>query len=70
MFYKTKKGSINRIWKLKKTKLINKSKNIFQIKFINLFLKLLSLLFIGIINRIIDMANLGDSLMVEVKIKK
>ena len=70
LFYKTKKGSINRIWKLKKTKLINKSKNIFQIKFINLFLKLLSLLFIGIINRIIDMANLGDSLMVEVKIKK
>ena len=69
-FYEVKRGQSNSIWEFKKSTLSQQSKTIFQIKFIKIFFKLIFLLLIGIINRIVDIGNLGDSLMVEVKIKR
>ena len=68
-FYNHKRGVPNYIWKEKKIKIKNKKKRIKKIFFKGL-LSIILFICLGFFNRLIDFLNVGDSLMLEVKIKK
>ena len=68
-FYNCKIGEINNLWKEKVSK--NNKKELIpnRSKILKLFIKIILFIFIGVFNRIIDTFRMGDSLMIEVKIR-
>ena len=68
-FYNHKRGVPNYIWKEKKDKNPTGKRELKNIFFKKLF-SIILFICLGFINRLIDFLNVGDSLMLEVKIKK
>ena len=69
IFYNSKIGEINNLWKGKARKNIKKEFISNRSKIPKLFIKIILFSFIGIINRLIDAFRMGDSLMIEVEIR-
>jgi len=69
IFHKSKIGEINNLWKTKEIKNVQKEFIPYKRKYFRFFIKLILFSFIGIFNRIIDALRMGDSLMIEVKIR-
>ena len=69
IYHNTKIGEVNKIWQKEKHNKHSKFKQEEKLIFAKKFIKFSLLLFIALVNRIIDFLNLGDSLMVELEIK-
>ena len=70
LFYKPKRGVPNFLWEAKKDKNHKKRELKLKLIFIKKFLSIILFICLGFLNRLIDFLNVGDSLMLEVKIKK
>ena len=60
----------NYLWEVKKDKDHKKRKIKSKLILIKKFLSIILFICLGFLNRLIDFLNVGDSLMLEVKIKK
>ena len=69
-FYNHKRGVPNFLWEDKKEEKLQKRKKKSKIIFVKKLLSIILLICLGFLNRLIDFLNLGDSLMLEVKIKE